>query len=177
MRLCLHSARPMKSLALILFLLGAIAMTAAAATNTVVRAMPQDDGFSPAILFGLLLCIAVFVVLIGIGVVVGFVALVCTAIFVMAGVISLSVLVGMVRRRFSAGLRALHYQVSALISLPAGIGVLWLGCWIFNYHMRHRYIVAVGALIGILAGVAMAFIIDRFFRMVSRRFRRRSASC
>ena len=146
-------------------------MTAAAATNTVSQAIPHDDGFDPAIFFGVLFCLAVFVVLVGIGVVVGFVCLVCAAIFVMAGVISASVLVGMMRRRFSAGLRALHYQISALISLPCGILTLWLGCWIFNYPMRHRYIVAVGAVIGILAGVAMAFIIDRFLRMIFRRFR------
>ena len=57
----------------------------------------------------------------------------------------------------------------ALVGLPCGIGVLWLGCSLFDVHIRHRYILAIGAAIGIVAGVIIAFILDRFFRFVYHR--------
>src|SRR5471030_1719351 len=130
---------------LILFLMLTFVRSAAAATDT-----PPDDGFDPGLLFAALFFGAVLLVLVGIGIVVGLACLACAAIFVALGVVSSSALVALFRRRFSAGLRALHYQLSALVGLPCGIGVLWLGCSLFDVHIRHRYILAIGAAIGIV---------------------------
>lgn len=155
----------MKPAPLILFLMLAFAWSAAASTTT-----PPDDGFDPGPLFVALLFVAVLLVLIGIGIVVGLACLACAGIFVALGVVSSSALVALFRRRFSAGLRALHYQLLALLGLPCGVGALWLGCSLFDVHVRHRYIVATGSATGIVAGAIIAFILDRFFRFVYHRF-------
>jgi len=152
--------------AFIFGLVAASAMTASA-SDTI---PPVDDFGSPAVLLLFLLLGAVLLVLVGIGIVVGIACLACAAIFVALGVVSSSALVALFRRRFSAGLRALHYQLSALVGLPCGVGALWLGCLLFDVHIRHRYILAIGSAIGIVAGVIIAFILDRFFRFVYRRF-------
>lgn len=149
----------------ILLLILAYVRDAVASTTT-----PPDDGFDPGLLFAALFFSAVLLVLIGAGIVVGLACLACAAIFIALGVVSSSALVALFRRRFSAGLRALHYQLSALVGLPCGVGALWLGCLLFDVHVRHRYILAIGSAIGIVAGVIIAFVLDRFFRFVCHRF-------
>jgi hypothetical protein len=129
-----------------------------------------DNGFAPGLLLMLLVVVLAVLVLIGFGMAVGTVCIACAAIFVALGVVSSSALVALWKRRFSAGLRALHYQLSALIGLPCGIGVFWAGCLLLNLQLRHRYILAVGSLIGVTMGVLMAFILDRFCRFLFRRF-------
>jgi len=155
---------------LILILMVAFVKSAAASTAMLSQAIPPDNGFDPGLLFVALFFGAVFLILVGIGIVVGLACLACAGIFVALGIISSSALVAIFSRRFSVGLRALHYQLSALIGLPCGIGALWLGCLLFDFHLRHRYILAIGSAIGIIAGIAIAFILDRFFRFVYRRF-------
>ena len=81
-----------------------------------------------------------------------------------------SALIAILGRRLSTGFRALHYQVLALIALPCGIGLLWLSCALFDFHLRHRYILAIGSGVGILAGISIGYILDRFMRFVYRRF-------
>lgn len=142
-------------------------MTAAASTPLLSDAAPP--GSTPAAVFVMVLYCIVMLVLIGIGIVLGLAFLICAAVFAALGIISSSALIALYRRRFSAGLRALHYQLSALVGLPCGIGALWLDCLLFDVHLRHRYILAAGSVIGILAGIAIAFILDRFFRFIYRR--------
>lgn len=155
---------------LILVLMLAFVMSAAASPSMSAQAVPPDDGFAPGLLFAVLFFSAVLLVLVGLGIVFGLACLALAAIFVALGVISSSALVAILQRRFSAGLRALHYQLMALVGLPCGIGALWLGCLLFDIHIRHRYILAIGSTIGIVAGIIIAFILDRFFRFVVRRF-------
>jgi hypothetical protein len=132
--------------------------------------LPPDDGFDPALLFVALFFGAVFLVLVGIGIIIGLVCVAFAAVFVALGVVSSSALIAILRRRFSAGFRALHYQVLALIALPCGIGALWLGCVLFEFHLRHRYILAIGSAVGILAGISIAYVLDLFIRFIYRRF-------
>lgn len=160
----------MKSATLIFLSMLAFAMTAAASSPTLSDAVPPDSGFAPGLLFAALFSCAVLLVLVGIGIVIGVAFLACASVFIALGVISTSALIAIVKRRFSAGLRALHYQLSALIGLPCGIGALWLGCLLFEVHLRHRYVIAAGSAIGVVAGIVIAFILDRFSRFVYRRF-------
>ena len=147
-------------------------VTVVASTATLSQTVQSDNGFAPGLLFAVFFFCAVLLVLIGIGIAVGFACLACAAVFLGLGVISSSALIAIFRRRFSAGLRALHYQVLALVGLPCGIGALWLSCLLFSVHIRHRYILAIGSAIGITAGIVIAFILDRFFRLVYRRLTR-----
>jgi uncharacterized membrane protein len=162
-----------KSITLILVLIAAFARTAAASTKMLSQTVPPDNGFDPGLLFGVLLVCAVLLVLVGIGIVVALVCLACAVILAALGVVSASALVAILRRRLSAGARALHYELLALLGLPCGIGALWLGSSLFDIHIRHRYILAIGSAIGILAGIAIAFILDRFFLFVYRRYLQR----
>lgn len=166
----------MKFAAHIFVLMAVFVMGAAASTAMFSQAVPPDDGFAPGLFLGVLFLGAVLLVLVGFGIVVGLTCLVFAATFVALGVVSSAALVTIIRRRFSAGLRALHYQLSALVGLPCGIGALWLGCFLFDSHLRHRYILAIGSAIGILAGIAIAFILDRFLGFVYRRFMPASGS-
>jgi hypothetical protein len=50
----------------------------------------------------------------------------------------------------------------ALLALPCGIGTVWLGCALFESHHTHCYILAIGAAVGILAGLSIAYILDLF---------------
>ena len=154
----------------ILILMAAFVMSGAASTARLPHVVPPDDGFDPGLFLGVLFVCAVLLVLVGIGIVIGLASLACAAIFVAFGLMSSSALVAIFSRRFSAGLRALHYQLSALVGLPCGIGTLWLGCLLFDFHLKHRCILAIGSVIGIIAGIAIAIILDRFFRFVYRRF-------
>src|SRR5947209_2441933 len=103
-----------------------VVVSAEAANN-----LPPDNGFDPGLLFVALFFGAVLLVLVGIGIIMGLVCAVCAALFVALGIVSSSAIIAILRRRFSAGFRALHYQVLALVALPCGIGALWLGCALF----------------------------------------------
>ena len=115
--------------------------SAAASTAMLSQAIPPDNGFDPGLLFVALFFGAVFLILVGIGIVVGLACLACAGIFVALGIISSSALVAIFSRRFSVGLRALHYQLSALIGLPCGIGALWLGCLLFDFHLSRNDVI------------------------------------
>ena len=154
----------------ILALIASFAMTAVSVAAEVADAIPPDDDFAPGLFFGALFFGLVLLVLIGIGIVIGLVCVACAAAFVALGIVSSSALIAILRRRFSAGFRALHYQLLAVIALPCGIGALWLGSALFEFHLRHRYVLLIGSAIGIMAGICIAFVLDRFVRFAYRRF-------
>lgn len=151
-------------------LIASFAMTALAAAAGVADAIPPDDDFTPALFFFVLFVGAVLLVLIGIGIVIGLVGVACAGLFAALGIVSTSALIALLRRRFSAGFRAFHYQLSAVIAWPCGIGALWLGSALFEIHLRYRYILLIGSAVGIIAGLGSAFVLDRFVRFVYRRF-------
>lgn len=123
-----------------------------------------DDDFSPmgaAFLIITILILLVFVVLIGVGIALGLLALVSLGLLAALGIVSSSVYVGFYHRRFSTGFRALHYQALALLGLPGGIGIFWLGTRLFHANLPLSEILFIGALTGLGAGVALAFLFDR----------------
>lgn len=156
---------PVRFFTLLASLATAAVTIAAEASDTI----PPDDGFDPALLFVVLFFAAVLLVLVGIGIAIGLVCLGCLSLFVAFGIVSSAALITIFRGRFSAGLRAFHYQLMAVIALPCGIGALWLGSELFEFHLRHRSILLVGSALGVMAGVCIAFILDRFTRFVYRR--------
>jgi len=155
----------------ILALITSFAMSTVVVAAEVADAVPPDDDFAPGLLFGALFFGAVLLVLIGIGIVVGLVGVAGAVAFIALGIVSSSALIAILQRRFSAGFRALHYQLLAVIGLPGGIGGLWLGSAMFEFHLRHRSIILIGAAIGIVSGICVAFVLDRFVRFAYRRGR------
>ncbi len=118
-----------------------------------------DDDFSPMGLFMLIFVICV--VLVGLGIVFGVLAALSLGLLAALGIISSSAYVGFYHRRFSSGFRALHYQACALLGLPGAVGILWLGARLFHADLPLYEILFIGALAGIGAGVALAFVFDR----------------
>ena len=137
----------------------------AAADSSPTEVLPD-----PGPLFGILLFGGACLVLIGIGIVLALAGLAFSALLVAFGIVSTSALVALIHRRFSSGLRALHYQLFALAAAPCGVIVLEFGAWLFHLHLRHRYILLFGLLAGVGAGVAIAFLFDRVARFVYHRF-------
>lgn len=132
-----------------------------------------DDDFSPGLFFGVIFFGVILLVLIGVGIVVGLVCLACAATLAVLGVVSSSAVIAIVNRRFSTGLRALHYQFLALVGLPCGIILFWFGCVLFQVHIRSLHILLAGSGIGVLAGLVIAFVFDRLFRFAVSRIRGR----
>ena len=128
-----------------------------------------DDDFSPGLFFGVIFFGVILLVLIGVGIVVGLVCLACAATLAALGIVSTSAVVAIANRRFVSGLRALHYQLLALVGLPCGIVVFWFGCVLFHFPINHRHILLAGSGIGVLAGLVIAFVFDRLFRFAVSR--------
>lgn len=123
-----------------------------------------DDDFSPMGLFMLIFVICVllvFLVLVGLGIVFGVLAALSLGLLAALGIISSSAYVGFYHRRFSSGFRALHYQACALLGIPGAVGILWLGARLFHADLPLYEILFIGALAGVGAGVALAFVFDR----------------
>ncbi|MES2660536.1 MAG: hypothetical protein V4689_18065 [Verrucomicrobiota bacterium] len=114
------------------------------------------------------ICIALF--LVGVGIVVAVVVAASVAVLTCLGLVSSAVLVGILRRRVSSGLRTFHYLACACVALPAGVGTLWLGSWLSHSQLSPAEILTIGSVAGIGGGLALAFLFDRLASALYRRF-------
>jgi hypothetical protein len=130
---------------------------------------PGDD-FSPMLFCFALFGLCIVLVLIGVGIVIAAIVAASAAILVALGIVSTSALVGLLRRRFSSGLRAFHYQVCAVAALPAGVAALWFGLQLFRYPVSPWAVLAVGSVAGAGGGLVLAFAFDYAVRLAYRRF-------
>lgn len=129
-----------------------------------------DDFGSPLLLVGFMLIgMTVVVFLVGAGIAVTGVIAMSAALCAGLGIVSTAAWVGLVRRRCSSGLRALHYQVCALAAMPAGIGALWLGSHYFAPQLRGGQILVIGSLAGMAGGLLLALAFDRLVGIMYRR--------
>lgn len=130
---------------------------------------PSDD-FAPGMLFILLAALCIALILIGVGIVVAGIIAASVAVLAGLGIVSSAVLIGMLRRRFSSGLRAMHYQFCTVVAIPAGIGILWLGSYLTHSELSPRETLTIGSLAGACGGLAFAFLFDLVISAVYRRF-------
>lgn len=108
-----------------------------------------------------LLGLAIVLVLIGVGMVLGAVAVAATAVLLAAGVVSSSVMVGVWRGRAQAGLRAFLLQCGILAGIPAGMLCAWLATSVWEQISGTLFVVlAAGALAGAVGGVVVALMFD-----------------
>lgn len=85
-----------------------------------------SDGGGPLILIVIALIGVCFALLVlGAGLLAVAIAAVSAAGLIALGIVSSSALIGIFRRRISAGFRVLHYQAFAPAALPAGAGAFW----------------------------------------------------
>ena len=155
----------MKPAILLLFLFVSVAL---GATDD----LPIDtsDEIGPLVFPIIFIFLCVLLFLVGVGIVVAAIMAISAAILTALGIVSSAALIGILRRRFSSGIRALHYQFFAVATLPAGIGALWLGSHFFSTHLRYHEIIAIGSLAGICGGLLLAFAFDRLAGFTYRRF-------
>jgi hypothetical protein len=116
-------------------------------------------------LFGLVFLV-VALILIGVGIAVGLVACCVAAVLVSVGVVSLSVVVGLLRGSSKAGVRVFLLQCGCLAGIPAGIVCAWLAHSIFEAYDSSWLVFLYGALGGALAGLIIALLMDVIFRRV-----------
>lgn len=112
------SSRRVAKQLVILLLLATAAV--AFAEGEVVPIEPIDD-FSPGLGIFALFMIVIVLALLGFGMVCAVIFMLSVGVAIAFGIISTSTLLAFYKRRFSSGLRALHYQICAVVVLPAGI--------------------------------------------------------
>ena len=110
--------------------------------------------------FAILIGVAAILVLTGIGIAIGGIAAGITALFIGVGIVSSSVVVGYLRRRPSAAIRALLFQGAALTGIPCGIAAFWIGRQLAHVHLSIAGWVVWGALSGALSGLLVAFVLN-----------------
>jgi len=115
-----------------------------------------------------LMFLVVALILIGVGIVVGIVACCIAAVLFAVGVLSSSVVVGILTRRPAAGVRAFLLQCSLLAGIPAGILCAWLAHSIASAAGPGWLISLYGALGGAVAGVIIALLLDFIFLRLRR---------
>lgn len=130
---------------------------------------PDDDDFSPAIFFIMIVFLILFLILLGVGVGIAVVMVVLCAALAGLGILSSSALIGLANRKFSSGLRAFHYQLLVAAGLPAGVCGLWLGVRLCDLSMSHREIFGLGATAGICAGFLLAYVLDKVTLILLRK--------
>lgn len=135
--------------------------------------MEPDVDFSPMLFLFALAAIAVMVLLAGLGIMVILMAILCVGLLIALGIVSSSACLAMIRRRFSTGLRAFHYQLCAVAMVPPGVAVFWLTRLLFEWPWGTRGILLMGCLSGLFGGLLMAFALDRVVVLAFRRIFRK----
>jgi len=141
-----------------------------AATAHAAAPVDPSDDFSPMMLAFSLLALLVLIVLVGIGIVLAALAAAMVAVLFSLGILSSAALVGLVRGRWSSVVRMILYQGLAVMGIPGGIGIWWLGTRCLHSSASPAQILLGGSLSGIVAGLLVAFLIDRTIVFLLRRF-------
>jgi len=112
--------------------------------------------------------LVVALILIGVGIVVGFVACCIAAVLFAVGSLSSSLVIGLLTRRPAAGIRAFLLQCAVVAGVPSGILCAWLAHYISSAAGPGWLISLYGALGGAAAGVVIALLLDFILRRLHR---------
>lgn len=135
-----------------------------------------DDGSGPLVygVFAIavvLVMLAAMLILIGVGIVIGGLAVILGCGLATAGVISTSILVGVLRKSPADGFRALFIQVGLAAGAVCGAGVVLLAAWLgslssleafsnMEISLEGLWGPALGALAGMLGGLLVAILFN-----------------
>ena len=99
-------------------------------------------------------------IVIGIGVVLGVVAVAAVGLLVALGVVSSSAAIGIARRSAGAGFLSLALQVGAALGVIAGPTVAWVvAAMVYDAPFSHALILCGGVAGGLVAGVTVGWMI------------------
>lgn len=107
-------------------------------------------------------------ILIGVGIAVGVVACCVADVLVVLGVLSSSVIVGLITRRPVAGVRTFLLECALLAGIPSGILCAWLVHYTIAAAGPGWLISIYGAIGGAVAGLVIALLLDFTFRRLHR---------
>lgn len=111
-----------------------------------------------------LIFLVVALILIGVGIVVGLMVCGLAAVLVAVGVLSSSIVVGLLTRRPLAAVRVLLFQCALLAGVPSGVLCAWLVSYTLATGSSGWLISLYGAVGGAVAGVVIAFLLDFIIR-------------
>lgn len=169
-----------KFIPIVLSLLGCgfIVVYAAAGADATTSTAPAETQASPDGLddieeqgpIGILLFMLIMaLVLFGAGAVFALAVLVIVLCLVSAGIVSTSILTGLVARRPRTAVKAFFLQLGGVLGLGSGAGVALLAAWSFELQSPTWAVAGAGALAGLIAGVVVAILFnlawDRLFTM------------
>jgi hypothetical protein len=145
-------------------------------TGEVPDDMPMDDyemenDFSPMLALFALIGLAIVLILIGVGIVLAIAATILIGLLILMGIVSSSALVALYTQNFASGFRAMHYQICSTIATGAGLAIGWLGSRLINLGVETPYVVGVGGIAGLAAGLIFAFALDQFSGFAYRRIK------
>ena len=152
----------MKLISSIALLLPSIALAAA----DIVETIPSDNDFSPAVFFAFLFICAVFLVLLGVGIVIGLVVCGIATGLVAIGVLSSSVMAGLVTSRPVIAVRVFMLQCGLLAGIPSGILCAWIIRSWLSVPGSGWLVSMYGAIGGAIAGAGIALVLDFIFRRI-----------
>jgi hypothetical protein len=124
-----------------------------------------DEVAPPALVLGVLLVAAIFLVCIGIGIVLALLAAAILAVFVSLGIISVATVTTFLAG-WRAGAKAIAVQIVAVAVAPLGILALWQGNRWYGLGLSHLQILLQGGLVGMLAGFIWTFGLLHVLRLI-----------
>ncbi len=116
---------------------------------------PEDD-YAPGLGIFALFMIIIMLLLIGVGVVLavaGFVILACLAV---AGVLTTSMVTGLVAKNPKAGVQALFIQLGGLVGIPAGAFIAYVASKLGEMDFSALWMLIGGGAAGAVGGVVIA---------------------
>jgi hypothetical protein len=140
----------------------------------------RDDDFAPGLLVFALLAAVVILLLIGVGICLGVVCLVVTAILVTLGIITTSAAAGIAARKPRTGFKVLFLQLGAAAAIPCGVGCACLAVWLLDLAVTPLQAGVTGGLLGLFFGLGLAalfnYVWDNALNWMVARFKRREAT-
>jgi hypothetical protein len=99
----------------------------------------------------------------------GFLAIIGVAVgLVFMGVLSVSVLTGIVNRSIASGVKAFLYFGCAVSGAVGGVLFAWVGVTLFHLHMTGVAIIFLGGCSGIAGGIVLAWILIFVLKKMGR---------
>lgn len=119
---------------------------------------PTDDDFAPGLIFLVLIAIAVILICIGVGIAITVITLFVIFGLIGVGIVSASVLVGLNKRSLALGLKTFIVSLSTVGELILSSLLFWI-LNEFQQWWTYQTALAIGAGIGILAGLVLGFLL------------------
>jgi hypothetical protein len=151
-------------------------ITSIQSDTTIINSYEEMDDFSPGIFVGALIGIVFIIICVGIGIALTIIVLLIIFGLISFGVLSASVLVGLINKSFAKGFKTLLVSSSAI----GGLILITFGLWFFKLYYSHLWIaqisIALGAILGLISGLIFGllayYVLQRLTTFLMKQFSR-----